>query len=786
MSNHISGDIDEGEQQQQGHQQQEVATPIPHSANNSTSGKHLRWTRITKIVDLKKDGKNGGGLVRGSIAATATTAERVGTNGASPIDQQPQTTIQDLDENNIPSSSVSSSRNTILNGVSGSASPGQVLAIMGPSGSGKTSILDILSGRSTYNSGTITIDGEVVTDRIMKKMKKKVAYVKQSDLFFGHLTVRDQLTYTAFLRLPSIWSKNKKVLEVNRIIKLLRLSKCADTPIERISGGEKKRVNIGSELLTDPSILMLDEPTSGLDSTSAVALLHTLDSLARREGKTIITSIHQPSSAVFFAFDKLMLLAEGNVVYFGTPRGSLDYVKQLGLECPPGYNAADHHMDLLVVDGALEDDEEEEVDYNDSHCDVENVDDDFMVNGEVVVSSTTGLRQRKRCGTRRQSTGVATTTTTRQKLIESWDAETSAGQIEEEGAKDFAKFGMSDGSSRHSQLHFLSRRQSSVMAEKSFNTTWWTQYTVLVHRSMKNSRSAIFTKLNLIKSGAIGLMVGLLWYQMPYTESTVYDRSSYFFFTMTFWVRFFVLLLVCLLGSFCINVEDDVVGTYLLILFLSQVFDAMFTAYMTFPLERAIIFKERSSGAYHLSAYFTAKTTSEAPARLLLPAIYMVISYWMSGVNNNFWIFVATTTCSLLSVLAGESIGLFLGAAVLDLEKGMVIMTVAALTLMVVGGFFVRIIPPWLLWLGYLSPFKYSYNSSVQLVFNQPVPCDGSKVLSACHGGSVGYASEANVLEFLGVQLSAGLNAALLFCIFVVIRFLAFFALKSKKAEERT
>lgn len=539
MSNHISGDIDEGEQQQQGHQQQEVATPIPHSANNSTSGKHLRWTRITKIVDLKKDGKNGGGLVRGSIAATATTAERVGTNGASPIDQQPQTTIQDLDENNIPSSSVSSSRNTILNGVSGSASPGQVLAIMGPSGSGKTSILDILSGRSTYNSGTITIDGEVVTDRIMKKMKKKVAYVKQSDLFFGHLTVRDQLTYTAFLRLPSAWSKNKKVLEVNRIIKLLRLSKCADTPIERISGGEKKRVNIGSELLTDPSILMLDEPTSGLDSTSAVALLHTLDLLARREGKTIITSIHQPSSAVFFAFDKLMLLADGNVVYFGTPRGSLEYVKQLGLECPPGYNAADHHMDLLVVDSALGDEEGEEEDRNDTHYDVENVDDDFMVNGEVVVSISPGLRQRQRGGARKQSAGVATTTTTRQKLIESWDAETSARQIEEDGAKDFAKLGISDGSPRHSQLLFLSRRQSSVMVEKSFNTTWWTQYTVLVHRSMKNSRSAIFTKLNLIKSGAIGLMVGLLWYQMPYTESTVYDRSSYFFFTMTFWVRFF-------------------------------------------------------------------------------------------------------------------------------------------------------------------------------------------------------------------------------------------------------
>ena len=306
-------------------------------------------------------------------------------------------------------------------------------------------------------------------------------------------------------------------------------------------GGEKKRVNIGSELLTDPSILMLDEPTSGLDSTSAVALLHVLHSLAWKEGKTIITSIHQPSSAFFFAFDKLILLADGNVVYFGTPRGSLDYVRQLGLECPQGYNAADHHMDLLVVDGAVEDEEDdEENDDVERSCGVENVvDNDFMVNGEVPASNASGHKQRKRSGAR-SPRAEGTTPTPRQKLIASWDAEASAKLIEEEGAAEYAQFGICphDSTGRHSQLHMLSRRQSSVMAEKSFNTTWWTQYTVLVHRSMKNSRSAILTKLNLIKSGATGLMVGLLWYQMPYTESTVYDRSSYFFFTMTFWVRF--------------------------------------------------------------------------------------------------------------------------------------------------------------------------------------------------------------------------------------------------------
>jgi len=690
--------------------------------HGKNGGKHLRWTRITKTVEIKEINN---GLLRGNIA----TSKKIRRSITSPPSSHDETFAVEEASTDAPNkkNTKPSSSKTILKGVSGSASPGEVLALMGPSGSGKTSILDVLCGRSAYDSGVITLDGEIVTDRVMKKMKKRVAYVKQNDLFFGHLTVRDQLTYTAFLRLPSTWLKSRKVAEVDRIIKQLRLQKCADTPIFMISGGEKKRVNIGSELLTDPTIILLDEPTSGLDSTSAVALMQILHSLAREEGKTIITSIHQPSSAVFFGFDKLMLLADGNVVYFGTPDGSLEHVKDLGLECPAGYNAADHHMDLLVVDSAI--------DENDS----DGEGDEFRENS---LTNNTGLRHRKKA-TRRQTAGG---TTTKQKLIDSWDTEATAKRIEDEDAEEQAQFGgVGPGGGR------LSRRQSIVMTEQSFNSTWWTQYTVLVHRSMKNSRSAIFTTMNLIKAGAIGFMCGLLWFQMPYTESTVFDRSSYYFFTMTFWV-----------------------------------FDAMFTAYMAFPLERAIIFKERNSGSYHLSAYFMAKTTSEAPARLALPAIYMVISYWMSGVNNNFGIFVASTVCSLLSVLAGESIGLFLGAAVLDIEKGMVIMTVSALSLMVVSGFFVRNIPSWILWMGYISPFKYSYNASVQLVFDRPVPCDGSGLLSACNGyPATQYATEQEVLDFLGVEFSAGLNAALLFIMFIVIRIMAFFALKSKKSDER-
>lgn len=694
----------------------ESGHPLPAPAESAKRRGLLRWSRITKEVEVKEATS---GLLRGSIAAPSPDSRA-----------------------SFAKRGVPSVKKTILNEVSGSAEPGSVMALMGPSGSGKTSILDVLSGRSSYDSGTITLDGEIVTDRVMKKMKKKVAYVKQSDLFFGHLTVRDQLTYTAFLRLPSSWSKSRKVAEVDRIIRQLRLSKCADTPIFMVSGGEKKRVNIGSELLTDPSIVLLDEPTSGLDSTSAVALMRILDKLAKRGGKTIITSIHQPSSAVFFGFDKLMLLADGNVVYFGTPAGSLEHARGLDMACPDGYNAADHWMDLLVVDSAADAESDDEGEGGGDEFRDDSVRDSFHDNPDAP-GALRRRRQEFAAGPSGSSTGGVSN---KQKLIAGWDGEAVAQQLDD----DFATTQRRASSIASGEEGTDAGAAGGISSEKSFNSTWWTQFTVLVHRSMKNSRSAIFTPLNLIKAGAIGIMCGLLWFQMPYTEATVFDRSSYYFFTMTFWV-----------------------------------FDAMFTAYMAFPLERSIIFKERSSGAYHLSAYFMAKTVSEAPARLVLPLVYMITSYWLSGMNNNVGIFVASTLCSLLSVLAGESIGLFMGAAVLDMERGMVVMTVTALALMVVGGFFVRTIPFWVQWLGYLSPFKYSYNSSVQLVFDRPVPCDGSGVLSVCEGGSEGAASVNDILTFLGVEGTPGFNVGLLIVIFIVMRVLAFFALKGKKAGER-
>jgi ABC-type multidrug transport system ATPase subunit len=423
------------------------------SPDSPSSSLHLRWSRLHKTAQITEEGS---GLLRGSIA------------GPTPSRDLPK--------------APGSSTKTILSEVSGSAAPGSVLCLMGPSGSGKTTLLNCLSGRTHYDSGVISVNGVPLTAHMKKRLMTKIAYVKQADIFFTHLTVRDQLLYTAFLRLPQAWSKEKKLQEVDKILQLLRLTKIADSEIRLISGGEKKRTNIGTELLTDPCCLLLDEPTSGLDSTSAVALMQVLQNLARLHNKTVITSIHQPSSKVFFSFDQLMLLAEGHAVYFGTPDDSLDYLRNHNLACPVGYNVADYWMDMLVTN---------------THAPPSSP--DSTMHDSTDMSDIEDVKPNH------------------QFLIEAWDNDAIAIQMDhesEEQQKHSAKDGVTEEATK--KKHKISK----------YNTTWGMQYRVLVHRAFKNSRSAIFTPLNMIKSAALGLMVGLLYFQMPYTESAVFDRNS--------------------------------------------------------------------------------------------------------------------------------------------------------------------------------------------------------------------------------------------------------------------
>ncbi|XP_074882071.1 broad substrate specificity ATP-binding cassette transporter ABCG2-like isoform X2 [Buteo buteo] len=239
----------------------------------------------------------------------------------------------------------------ILHNVYGIMKPG-LNAILGPTGSGKSSLLDVLAARKDPAG----LSGEVLIDGIPQPPNFKCisGYVVQDDVVMGTMTVRENLHFSAALRLPSSISVKEKEERVTQIISELGLTKVADAKvgtelIRGVSGGERKRTNIGMELITEPPVLFLDEPTTGLDASTANAVLTLLKKLSRR-GRTIIFSIHQPRYSIFKLFDSLTLLALGKVLYHGPAKQALEYFSSIGYECEPFNNPADFFLDIINGD----------------------------------------------------------------------------------------------------------------------------------------------------------------------------------------------------------------------------------------------------------------------------------------------------------------------------------------------------------------------------------------------------------------------------------------------------
>ncbi|XP_061438932.1 broad substrate specificity ATP-binding cassette transporter ABCG2-like [Rhineura floridana] len=213
-------------------------------------------------------------------------------------------------------------------------------------------LLDILAARKDPHglSGDVLINGAPQP----ANFKCISGYVVQDDVVMGTLTVRENFQFSAALRLPKTVREQEKKERVDQILKELGLTKVADSKvgtqfIRGISGGERKRTNIGMELITDPAILFLDEPTTGLDASTANAVLLLFQRMAR-QGKTIIFSIHQPRYSIFRLFDKLTLLAAGRMLYHGPAQNALEYFRSIGYECEPYNNPADFFLDIINGD----------------------------------------------------------------------------------------------------------------------------------------------------------------------------------------------------------------------------------------------------------------------------------------------------------------------------------------------------------------------------------------------------------------------------------------------------
>uniref|UniRef100_A0A0D9X4R9 ABC transporter domain-containing protein n=1 Tax=Leersia perrieri TaxID=77586 RepID=A0A0D9X4R9_9ORYZ len=565
------------------------------------------------------------------------------------------------------SATVTTREKTIISGMSGVVRPGEMLAMLGPSGSGKTTLLTALGGRHGNQgmlSGKITYNGQPFSGSI----KRRTGFVTQHDVLYPHLTVSETLWYTALLRLPRSLTAGEKRAQADSVTAELGLGKVSHSMIggvrgvRGLSGGERKRVSIGLEMLVDPSLLLLDEPTSGLDSTTAARIVATLRRMATAGGgRTVVVTIHQPSSRLYHMFDKVLLLSsDGCPIYYGRAADALSYFGSVGFASPLSLNPADLMLDLAngitpQIGGGGDGD----------------------VGGGLPAPANGGVGG----GSEAEQKEV------RSKLAAAYERHIAPT----------VKLDICSGAAAAVAQTPATRRRGKSSSSSNWTTTWCAQFNVLLRRGLKERRHESFNKLRIFQVLSVASLAGLLWWRTP--ESHLQDKTALIFFFSVFW------------GFF-----------------------PLYNAVFVFPVERPMLLKERSSGMYRLSSYFAARTAADLPMELALPTAFVAILYWMGGLDPRPIPFLLSLLVVLYSVLVAQSLGLAIGAVLMDVKQGTTLASVITMVFLIAGGYYVQHIPPFVGWLRWLNYSFYCYRLLLGVQFRDGggfYDCGGERCIVA-------------------------------------------------------
>ncbi|CAI6000374.1 unnamed protein product [Closterium sp. NIES-65] len=563
----------------------------------------------------------------------------------------------------------------LLDGLNGSARPGRLLAIMGPSGSGKTTLLNTLAGQLPKSSkialyGSIRANGIPIADSWHKQV-----YVRQEDIFFSQLTVRETLVTAAKLQLPSSMSDAEKEQHVEELLQHLGLVNAAGTIVgdnktRGISGGEKKRLSIACELLGNPSVVFADEPTTGLDAYQAEKVMQTLKDLAK-EGRTVICSIHQPRGSVFDMFDDIMVVAGGKLVYSG-PAGDtcLEYFKSQGHECPLHSNPAEFLSDLVGTDHSSPDTE---------------------------AQSATRISRLIQAFAA-HSTAQADTSAA---LAVSAALQASLGDDDEEeegeGQKRKKTLGLSAAKSDADGAGFW--QQFKILLVRAWRQTTRDRATNVVRAMMNLTSAAIF---------------GSIFWRMGFGQSTIQDRMG--------------LLQVAAINTAMASITKTLnvfpkerqivererakgayaVGPY----FLSKlVAELPVTAFFPravlggmLPYDRSAphntqvrgmmlarsVERERAEGAYAVGLYFLSKLVAELPVTAFFPALFSVVCYPMTGLHRTIPRFLKFMGATTVESFTSSAMGLTVGCIAPTVEAAMALGPSIMTVFIVFGGYYVN------------------------------------------------------------------------------------------------
>ncbi|PNH12086.1 ABC transporter G family member 1, partial [Tetrabaena socialis] len=559
-------------------------------------------------------------------------------------------------------------KKAILDDVSGVMEPARLTAVMGASGAGKTTLLNVLAGFARSNGGQNVVQGGIAVNGTPvsgDKMRKISGFVHQEDVILHTMTVREALTFSAMLKLPGSMPGPQKAQRALDIAYLLNLHKSLDSVvgsamIKGISGGEKRRLSLGMEMVTEPSILFLDEPSSGLDAFNAFKVVHILRSVAHRHRRTVVCTIHQPSSECFHMFDSLLVLAAGQVIYQGDVTQMVDWFASVGYQCPNYTNPAD----FLFME---------------------------VLNAAVLQDETSGAAGTHSAG----------------------PADAAAGAAASNGHHHAQPLGISAGpagSSNHASPAQVQAGAADAHSAEDERIAGLIAAWKGSHHTASLQRA--FTDRAFLDSGVSKEAEGsrapfaLQWLLLAQRAARNAWRNP-----------------LVIKGKLAQTIFLSLVGRRIAagpppVCTLQGLFGSTMGILTVFGAEKVVFQREYGNGMYGLPAYFISRWAVELPFQVVMPVMSAVICYWMIGYQNIAEKFGWFALTLVLMDTCGAGLGIFVSCIFNDLSVALSVMPMFLLPLMVFSGFFVNsnTIPPYFAWqktastqIQYISPMRYGF-----------------------------------------------------------------------------
>ncbi|XP_017130272.1 ATP-binding cassette sub-family G member 1 isoform X2 [Drosophila elegans] len=578
----------------------------------------------------------------------------------------------------------------ILHGLNGSFRSGELTAIMGPSGAGKSTLLNVMSGFcSTGVSGNIRVNRKTMAPS-SERFRQMLCYIHQDDLLRPQLMVGEIMLLAAHLKLGFKVTKAYKMDLIKQILSLLGLDHRHNVPTGKLSGGQKKRLAIALELISNPPVLYLDEPTTGLDSSSCSSCVALLKKLAS-QGHTIVCTIHQPSALIFEMFDKLYTVVDGHCMYQGPVRELVPFLADQQLVCPSYHNPADyllevavgeHQRDLNELIHAANKKYYEDVDRN---CYMSSADMSRLV--ATIKDNIGGMTLGEALSK------VAQAQFSSLDYVKASPQELALEEIKALSGPSSTEIVDQDHSlEKPPQLKPFTNANANELANPSKaikSASFLMQYLLLMQRILICAKRSYFLLLARIFSHIfIGVVFGYLYMNVGNNAQSVLGNYVYLY------------------------------GSTLLLVYTGKM-----AVVMTFPLEIDMLTREHFNRWYKLGPYFLSLISFEIPFQSLCTAMYIIISVHLTGNDSvdSFRIYYFMLL-GIMASLSAQAWGFFVGAT-LPTKLAVFLGPILAVMFSVFG-FCTRYIDitPLFRWMWHLSYFRAGFHGALNAIYGMDRP----------------------------------------------------------------